>query len=175
MPSYSLSDFFNKLRSPPRRTLKLHDHSAAVGILAASRPILAFSPSQPPSAPSSQESTGISTLYRNTSDAAQAFLPPVQAVADVIPGVGSIIKGAIGGTLSVLQLVDRYVQNKDDLEKLTLRLHLLCHHIDNAPIARTVVEDTLRLRLLRHVTRGGGHGLGSNASHSASSKRRHPN
>ena len=39
-------------------------------------------------------------------DAAQAFLPPVKAIADIIPGVGSIIKGAIGGTLSVLQLVD---------------------------------------------------------------------
>jgi hypothetical protein len=34
------------------------------------------------------------------------------------------------------------------LEKLTLRLHLLCHHIDSAPIAQTTVEETLRLRLL---------------------------
>ena len=35
-------------------------------------------------------------------DAAQAFLPPVKAIADIIPGVGSIIKG----TLRVLRLVD---------------------------------------------------------------------
>ena len=69
--------------------------------------VQANSPSQlVPSAPSPQESTAISTIYRNTSDAAQAFLPSVQAVAGVVPGVGSIINGAIGGTLSVLQLVD---------------------------------------------------------------------
>ncbi|KAF8452438.1 hypothetical protein L210DRAFT_790515, partial [Boletus edulis BED1] len=88
---------------------------------------------------------------RNTSDAAQTFLPPVQAIADVIPGVGSIIKGAIGGILSILQLVDRYIQNKDDLEKLNLRLHLLRNHIDNAQVARTAFEETLRLRLLRYL------------------------
>ena len=110
MPSYSLRDFYKK---KPRRetstpnTFGLHDHSTAAGILAVSKPILAFSPSQlVPSALSPQESTAISTIYRNTSDAAQAFLPSVQAVAGVVPGVGSIINGAIGGTLSVLQLVD---------------------------------------------------------------------
>ena len=44
-PSYSLSDFFKK---PPRRkTSKLHDHSTAAGVLVVSKPILAFSPSQP--------------------------------------------------------------------------------------------------------------------------------
>ena len=61
--------------------------------------MLVFNPSQLPSVLTPQEST----VYRITPDAAQAFLPPVQAVADIIPGVGSIIKG---GTLSVLQLVD---------------------------------------------------------------------
>ena len=106
MPSYNLSDFFKKL---PRRktsthgTAKLHDHSTAAGILAVSKSILALSPSQPPP---SQESSVISTIYRNTSDTAQAFLPPIQAFADMIPGICGIIKGAIGGTLSVLQLVD---------------------------------------------------------------------
>jgi hypothetical protein len=40
------------------------------------------------------------TIYRNTSTA-QAFLHPVQVVADMIPDVGSIIEGAIGGTLSL--------------------------------------------------------------------------
>ncbi|KAF8557481.1 hypothetical protein OG21DRAFT_270479 [Imleria badia] len=104
--------FLKKLRSlrqnrdipPPSRTL--HDHSTAAAILAVSKPILTFGPPQPPQSPSSPESTVISTIYRNTSDAAQTFLPPVQAVADVIPGVSGIIKGAIGGILSTLQLID---------------------------------------------------------------------
>jgi hypothetical protein len=59
-----------------------------------------FSPSQLPSVPSPQESTVMLTIYRNTSTA-QAFLHPVQVVADMIPDVGSIIEGAIGGTLSL--------------------------------------------------------------------------
>ncbi|KAF8128852.1 hypothetical protein EV363DRAFT_1169679 [Boletus edulis] len=50
--------------------------------------------------------------------------------------------------LGILQLVDRYIQNKSDLETLTVRLHLLRHHIDNAPVARTPVEEVLRSRLL---------------------------
>jgi hypothetical protein len=82
-----------------------HKHSTAAGILAVSKPILAFSPSQLHLAPIPRESSVVS-VYRNTSDTAQAFLPPVQAVADVIPGVGGVIKGVIGGILSTLQLVD---------------------------------------------------------------------
>jgi hypothetical protein len=90
MPSCRLIDWVKRPRRKPP-----NDHSTAAGILAVFK---AFSPSQ-----LSQES---SAIYRNTSDAAQAFLPPIQAVADTIPGVGSIIRGVIGGTLSVLQLVD---------------------------------------------------------------------
>ena len=55
--------------------------------------------------PVHRESTVVS-VYRKTSDTAQTFLPPVQAVADVIPGVGGIIKGVIGGITCVLRLVD---------------------------------------------------------------------
>ena len=113
MPFYGLSNFFNKLRRPPRRkasthrTFELPNHSPATDTIAiVSEPVLARSSFTLPSSPSPQESTVISTIYRNTSDAAQAFLPSVQAVADIVPGAGSIIKGAIGGTLSVLQLVD---------------------------------------------------------------------
>ena len=52
-------------------------------------------------------SSTVVSVYRKTeSDTAQTFLPPVQAVADVIPGVGGIIKGAIVGITCVLQLVD---------------------------------------------------------------------
>ncbi|KAF8452425.1 hypothetical protein L210DRAFT_1001782, partial [Boletus edulis BED1] len=85
------------------------DHSTGAGILAVSKPVLAFSPWHclpSPLGPQAQEPSTISTIYRNTSDAAQTFLPPVQAVADLIPGVGGIIKGAIGGMLSILQVVD---------------------------------------------------------------------
>lgn len=105
MPSYSPSDFLKKLRSLKQQTSSkraLHHHSTATGVLVVSGPVLACGSFQPPR----QEQTVISAIYRNTSDAAQTFLPPVQAVADMIPGVGGIIKGAIGGILSSLQLVD---------------------------------------------------------------------
>lgn len=59
-----------------------------------------------PPAPVPQELTLASTVYRDAADAAQTFLPPVQAVADALPGVGGIIKGVIGGILNTLQLVD---------------------------------------------------------------------
>ena len=84
----------------------LQSRSIGAGILVVSKPIVAFSPVQLTSVTTSQESTATSTVYRNTSDAIQTFLPPVQAVADAIPGVGGIIKGIIGGILGTLQLVD---------------------------------------------------------------------
>ena len=70
-----------------------------------SKPILAFGPSQLRAAPIPRESS-VFSVYRNTSDTAQTFLRPVQVVADVIPGVGGIIRGVIGGMLNTLQLVD---------------------------------------------------------------------
>ena len=92
-----------RIMSTPSRALRTH--STAAGILAVSKPILAFSPSQLRSAPVPREST-VASVYRNASDTAQTFLPPVQAVADGIPGVGGVIKGVIGGMLNTLQLVD---------------------------------------------------------------------
>lgn len=69
--------------------------------------MVAFGSSKLPSTESGlQQPTAISTLYRNTSDAAQMCLPPTQAAMDVIPGFGSVIKGAIGAILGTLQLVD---------------------------------------------------------------------
>ena len=84
----------------------LQSRSIGAGVLVVSKPIVAFSSAQLTSVITSQESTAISTVYRNTSDAIQAFSPLVQSVADAIPGVGGIIKGTIGGILSTLQLVD---------------------------------------------------------------------
>ena len=114
MTDHSPSDPLKKLRrmsirwrntSTPSRA-QPHDHSySTAGALAVSGSVLAFSPSQPRLVPILRKSTEVS-VYRNTSDVAQTFLPPVQAVADVIPGVGGIIKGVIGGMLSTLQLVD---------------------------------------------------------------------
>ena len=114
MTDHSPSDALKRLRgmsirwrniSTPSRA-QPHNHSySTAGILAVSGSILAFSPSQPCLVPILRKSTDVS-VYRHTSDVAQTFLPPVQAVADVIPGIGGIIKGVIGGMLSTLQLVD---------------------------------------------------------------------
>ena len=110
----------------------LRNHSTSAGILAVSKPILAFNPSQLPLAPipGESESTVVSvSSYRNASDIAQTFLPPIQSVADAIPGVGGIIKGVIGGMLTTLQLVDvirfRY--------RLGLSLTLNCTAIEIRP------------------------------------------
>ena len=84
----------------------LRNHSTAAGILAVSKPILALNPSQLPLAPKSESTVVSVSSYRNASDIAQTFLPPIQSVADAIPGVGCIIKGVIGGMLGTLQLVD---------------------------------------------------------------------
>ena len=109
MPSQSPSDPLKKLRDMWRDKFApgraLHNHSTTAGVLAVSKPLLAFSSPQPCLVPIPRESTVVS-IYRNTSDAAQTFLPPVQAVAGVIPGVGGIIQGVIGGITNVLQLVD---------------------------------------------------------------------
>ncbi|KAF8557477.1 hypothetical protein OG21DRAFT_1482158 [Imleria badia] len=123
-------------KKAPYRTFQSHT--------TATESILASSSSQLPSPSSSRAST----IYRNTSDAAQTYLPPIQAAANMIPGVGSILKGAIGGILSTLQLVDRHIQNKVDLKTLRRRLYQLRHHIDNVPTARTPIEETLRQELL---------------------------
>ncbi|KAG9313748.1 hypothetical protein JVU11DRAFT_6104 [Chiua virens] len=100
---------------------------------------------QPSSSPNLHDPIDVA---RDASDAIQTFLPPVQAFADVIPCVGGVIKSAVGGMLGILQLVDRWAQNKDEIEQLTSRLHVLRRFIDNAPIARTIIEENLRLRLL---------------------------
>ncbi|KAF8559329.1 hypothetical protein OG21DRAFT_1503228 [Imleria badia] len=152
MPSYTQIDLSKTPRGRRLRrkmSTQVYHRSTASDIPGiVSESVFPLSSFQPHSAPySPPESTITSTIYRNTSDAAQTFLS--QVVADVIPGVGSIIKGAIGGILSSLQLVN----NKDDLNTLRKRLCQLCHHMDNVPTARTPVEETLRRELLGCVTR----------------------
>ncbi|KAF8557472.1 hypothetical protein OG21DRAFT_1482154 [Imleria badia] len=122
MSSYTQTDFFKTLRSRlKRKTSTQVPHCCSTDIPErdpeSSAPRSSFQPHPAPYSP--PESTVISTIYRNTSDAVQTFLPPIQAVADVIPGVGGVIKGVIGGTLSTLRLVDvKYIQNKNDMEQL---------------------------------------------------------
>lgn len=114
--------FFKKLRSTKQNIVAPNHNSTAAGILAVSKPILTFGPLELHSAPNPPEST----IYRNTSDAAQTFLPPIQAVADIIPGVGGVIKGMIGGILSTLQIID-VIPSHHRVLLLALTLH---HHRD---------------------------------------------
>ena len=115
MSSYTFIDALKKLRGPFQKPLpsdgpfQCPSHSIGTGILVVSKPIVAFSPSQLPCITVATTPPGlgaVSTVYRHTSDAAQTYLPPVQAAVSLVPGVGGIIKGAIGGMLSTLQLID---------------------------------------------------------------------
>lgn len=61
-------------------------------------------------------------------------------------------------SLSRIILPDAYpchhrgsIQNKSDLEKLTLRLYLLLYHLDNAPNSRTFFEKIMRRHSLKYV------------------------
>ncbi|KAN0094850.1 hypothetical protein V8E55_003137 [Tylopilus felleus] len=124
-------------------------------VLRVSKTIVTFSQSQLPPVANPPDSTIISTTYRYGSDLAQTVLPPVQAVVGAIPIAGTIIKGAIEGILSTLQLLDviqpysrRYIQNKQDFESLRWRLVRLHHHMANAQPARTIYEESRRRELL---------------------------
>ncbi|KAF8452436.1 hypothetical protein L210DRAFT_3518619, partial [Boletus edulis BED1] len=50
--------------------------------------------------------------------------------------------------LNTLQLIDRYIRNKDDIEQLKLHLHLLLCLMGNVPNARTPDEENMRRWLL---------------------------
>ncbi|KAG2144113.1 uncharacterized protein EDB93DRAFT_544416 [Suillus bovinus] len=88
---------------------------------------------------STRSSHGDSSV-RTASDIAQTFLPVVQSVAGAIPVAGPPIQAAISGLLSILQVIDRYSQNKADLVRLTTRLHRLSSHMCNAPPAQDPLE-----------------------------------
>ncbi|KAI6016202.1 hypothetical protein EDC04DRAFT_546875 [Pisolithus marmoratus] len=87
-------------------------------------PSVAVSP-----APDQQLSTVVSASetshnlsFHNVSDVTQITLFVVQAVAGGIPVVGAPLKMAIGGLIASLQMIDNYIQNREDLDGLTRRL-----------------------------------------------------
>lgn len=88
---------------------------------------------------------------REASDIAQLVFPLVQAVAGPIPLVGAPIQAAIGGLLTILQVIDRRDQNKADLDDLTSRLYELYSHLCNAPLARNPLEQSRRDLLARKL------------------------
>ncbi|KIK18663.1 hypothetical protein PISMIDRAFT_683994 [Pisolithus microcarpus 441] len=150
------------------------DYSVTAGLYDVSACILASDSSQISPAPDQQPSTAVHSFKtshilssRNVSDAVQITLPVVQAAVEAIPVAGAPLKAAISGLLAVLQVIDRRIQNREDLDCLTRRLYNLSCHIANAPATRTpfgeasrrtlikVLEDTtIRLSNIRSRTRG---------------------
>ncbi|KAI6120445.1 hypothetical protein EDD16DRAFT_1518805 [Pisolithus croceorrhizus] len=97
-----------RIRIPWRRdksTKMLHDHSIAAGSCDVSARVLA-SNSFPVTSASDQQ------LLTMT-------LPVVQATVEAIPVAGAPLKAAISRLLAVLQVKDRYFQNREDLDGLT--------------------------------------------------------
>ena len=99
----SLKKFRNSRKQKPPVPVASQDRPSITFHVAPGPVVGACNTFQPTPASTLPES---SVIYRNASDAAQTFLPPVQGVAELVPCVGSIIRGAICGILSILQLVD---------------------------------------------------------------------
>lgn len=97
--------------------------------------------------PSSKTSHILSS--RNVSDAIQITLPVVQAAVEAIPVACAPLKVAISGLLAVLQVIDRRIQNREDLDCLTRRLYNLSCHMANAPATRTPSEEASRRTLIK--------------------------
>ncbi|KAI6129897.1 hypothetical protein EV401DRAFT_1884727 [Pisolithus croceorrhizus] len=72
---------------------------------------------------------------------ARMTLPVVQATVEAIPVAGAPLKAAISRLLAVLQVKDRYFQNREDLDGLTYRLYNLSCHIANVPTAQSPSEE----------------------------------
>ncbi|KIJ67385.1 hypothetical protein HYDPIDRAFT_166008 [Hydnomerulius pinastri MD-312] len=83
-------------------------------------------------------------LAREVSDMAQVALPVLQSVAGVIPIAGAPLGAAIGGCLTALQTIDKYIQNKDDLHRLTRRLYHLYCSLNNSPATESGPEQSRR-------------------------------
>ncbi|KAG2055176.1 hypothetical protein BDR06DRAFT_1020422 [Suillus hirtellus] len=86
---------------------------------------------------------------RAASDGAQTFLPVFQVIAGAIPIAGPPMQAAIGGLLSILQMIDRRSQNKADLNRLKERLQRLGSHLCNAPTAQNPSEQDRRNSIIR--------------------------
>ncbi|KAG1788894.1 hypothetical protein EV424DRAFT_1066676 [Suillus variegatus] len=89
------------------------------------------------------------SFARTTSDVAQTFLPVIQAIASAIPIAGPPMQAAIGGLLSILQIIDRRNQNQADLNRLRERLQRLSSHLCNAPTAQNPSEQDRRNSIIR--------------------------
>ncbi|KAG1870376.1 hypothetical protein C8R48DRAFT_698263 [Suillus tomentosus] len=89
------------------------------------------------------------SFSRAASDGAQTFLPVVQAIASAIPIAGPPMQAAIGGLLSILQIIDRRSQNQADLNRLRERLQRLGSHLCNAPTAQNPSEQDRRNSIIR--------------------------
>ncbi|KAG1904296.1 uncharacterized protein F5891DRAFT_1184502 [Suillus fuscotomentosus] len=72
------------------------------------------------------------SFARATSDVAQTFLPVVQAFASAIPIAGPPMQAAIGGLLSILQIIDRRSS-----------------HLCNAPTTQNTSEQDRRNSIIR--------------------------
>ncbi|KAG2113924.1 uncharacterized protein F5147DRAFT_770570 [Suillus discolor] len=89
------------------------------------------------------------SFSRAASDGVQTFLPVVQVIASAIPIAGPPMQAAIGGLLSILQIIDRRSQNKADLNRLRERLQRLGSHLCNAPTAQNPSEQERRNSIIR--------------------------
>ncbi|KAI6042035.1 hypothetical protein EDC04DRAFT_1077284 [Pisolithus marmoratus] len=148
-----------RIRNPwgkGKSTRKLRDHSIAAGLYNVSARILASNSFHVSPAPDRQPSTVVSASKtshilspHNVSDAIQITLPMVQAIAEGIPVAGAPLKAVIGGLLSVLQIIDKHVQNREDLDDLTRLLYDLSCHIANAPTAQSCSEEARRQALIK--------------------------
>ncbi|KAI6125118.1 hypothetical protein EDD16DRAFT_1560147 [Pisolithus croceorrhizus] len=139
-----------------KSTEEAYDHSIAAGSHNVSPRVLNSNsfPASPALDPQpltvvSPPRTSHATSSRNISDAIQMTLPVVQAVAEAIPVAGAPLKAAISGLLAVLQVKDRYVQNREDLNDLTYRLYNLSCHIANVPTAQSPFEEANRHVLIK--------------------------
>jgi len=102
------------------------------------------------------------------SDKVQLTLDGVQVIAGPIPLVGSPLKAAISGLLTILQTIDvgihlttrtvpnlndlqRHAQNKAAIASLRRRLHRLWRYLCNAPSAHDSSEQSRRDELIRYT------------------------
>ncbi|KAI6015204.1 hypothetical protein F5J12DRAFT_970065 [Pisolithus orientalis] len=141
------------------------DNSVAAGLYDVSTRILASHTFQVAPAPDQRLSTHVSSsktppglCFRDVSDITQITLPVVQAAMEAIPVAGAPLKAAIGGLLTVLQLIDKRAQNTDDLSTLTRLLYDLSRHLLDAPAARIPREEERR-RMLKCKLEGSAHKL----------------
>ncbi|KAG2140664.1 hypothetical protein DEU56DRAFT_798069 [Suillus clintonianus] len=138
IPAHIHSDFLFASPTLPS------DSSSAYHVSATSEPRFEVSTNA-----SSATSFGGVPPAREALNIALLVLPLVQGVAAAIPFAGPPMQTAINGLLTILQAIDRRIQNKADLNRLTERLHRLSCHLWNAPTARDPFEQRRRDSIVR--------------------------